>query len=81
MHEFIHAFGFNHEHERPDRDFYVTINKHNIYNYDKNYYNFDKAGRRDGFETFGVPYDGLSIMHYKSTEFSKDPYIPLNTIE
>ena len=78
MHEFIHAFGFTHEQNRPDRDFYVTINKHNIENY-KKFKNFEK--KRGGFETFGVPYDGLSIMHYRSTTFSKNKQIPLNTIE
>ena len=80
MHEFMHAFGFTHEHERPDRDDYVTINKHNIISY-KHYSQFGKE-RSGSYNTFGVRYDGLSIMHYSATEFSKSIYLPtLYTIE
>ena len=30
MHEFLHAFGFYHEHTRGDRDDYVYVNFDNI---------------------------------------------------
>ena len=64
-HEFIHAFGFWHEHNRPDRDQYVQILEQNIeFNQDHNF-----AKRRNSL-TFGLPYDGLSVMHYQSNFFS-----------
>ena len=59
IHEFVHALGFHHEQNRPDRDQHVKINYENIVHSREN---FDKA--RTSL-TFGVPYDGLSIMHYK----------------
>merc|ERR1712179_870695 len=55
LHEFIHAWGFSHEHNRPDRDKYVKVKK-NEGNYER------KDGLR--WKTFDVPYDGGSIMHY-----------------
>jgi len=63
-HEFIHAIGFHHEQNRPDRDKYVKINWHNIQG--RMSHNF-KIQR--GSSDFGVKYDGLSIMHYFSTAF------------
>ena len=54
---FIHSY--YHEQSRPDRDTYVDILRENI-----------KANRAHNFikhhdtDTYGVPYDGQSIMHY-----------------
>ena len=66
LHELGHALGAIHEHQRPDRDQYVTIHLGNV---------------RDGFESaFSLigtaypqgPYDFLSVMHYHKTAFA-DP--------
>ena len=69
VHEFVHALGFHHEQNRPDRDKYVKINFQNIYS--RNSFNFRKQSS-SRVSTFGVPYDGLSIMHYRSNAFSKN---------
>ena len=66
-HEFMHAFGFDHEQNRPDRDNYIKIQKQNIIG--EKHFNFKK---QKNSLTFGVPYDGLSIMHYKAKAFSKN---------
>ena len=66
MHEFIHAIGFYHEQSRPDRDKFVKINKQNIS--PNSGHNFKRAKNS---LTFGVPYDGLSIMHYSYKALSK----------
>ena len=54
----MHSLGFLHEHTRADRDDYVKINWNCILN--ENKYKF----KRYEFPTFGVPYDGKSVMHY-----------------
>ncbi|XP_038060472.1 protein SpAN-like [Patiria miniata] len=65
-HEIGHAVGWYHEHARPDRDEYVTVLYDNI-----------QAGSASNFQAFGVetydvPYDIESIMHYGSEYFTKD---------
>ncbi|KAI8761336.1 blastula protease 10 [Biomphalaria glabrata] len=62
-----HTIGFHHEHNRPDRDDYVTIIERNIpanllYNLKK--YPLDEIN------TYGVPYDYSSIMQYGGRAFS-----------
>ena len=57
LHEFIHAWGFYHEHNRPDRNKHIKVYKESIK--DSLYYEI-KAGTL----TFGLPYDYGSIMHY-----------------
>ena len=63
VHEIMHALGVFHEQSRPDRDNYVTINFSNI-----------KPGKEDNFmkyswgqsDTYNMPYDVASVMHYGS---------------
>ena len=63
-HEFLHAFGLYHEQSRPDRDDYVTVLWENIKK-DKRH-NYNKCS---SCLTYGVPYDGRSIMHYTDGAF------------
>ena len=59
LHEILHALGVYHEHTRPDRDSFVTINYNNIQSgYESN---FDK---KVGTNVYNTPYDYGSVMHY-----------------
>uniref|UniRef100_A0A915IS61 Metalloendopeptidase n=1 Tax=Romanomermis culicivorax TaxID=13658 RepID=A0A915IS61_ROMCU len=68
-HEFGHALGLWHEQSRPDADTYIRVLTNNIL-----------AGLLSNFlqrtwdtvDSFGVPYDYGSVMHYDSTSFSFD---------
>ncbi|XP_071106281.1 meprin A subunit beta-like [Haliotis cracherodii] len=73
MHEFIHALGFWHEQSETTRDQYVTIVWNNIESGKE--HNF-QAHPSSELDTFGVPYDYDSIMHYNAYEFSKDDNKP-----
>ena len=64
VHEFIHAFGFFHEQSRPDRDQYVEIKWENIIEEKHTQYAI-----KSGTHTYGVMYDGKSVMHYRTTYF------------
>lgn len=67
LHELMHAIGFYNEHQRPDRDEYITINWDNI-----------KPEYQDSYEkiptsnTLGAPYDYCSIMNYGNTFYRTD---------
>merc|ERR1711962_232849 len=68
IHEFIHGWGFWHEHTRPDRDNYVQLLWENIIDDEGALYQFYK-------QTNSIEhgqYDGNSVMHYPSYGFSKD---------
>ena len=69
IHEFIHAIGFTHEQNRPDRDSYVKINWENIKG-GKNNTNFRKVNKN--WLTFDTTYDGKSVMHYPGNHHSID---------
>ncbi|KAH7720304.1 Protein NAS-1 [Aphelenchoides avenae] len=75
IHELMHVIGFIHEHQRDDRDGYVKILYQNVIegaNAD-----FDKLSSV-GLSDYGEAYDYFSIMHYESTEGSRNGK---NTIE
>ena len=64
-HELVHALGFDHEHNRPDRDDWITIDFNNIQNGELNL-DFRKLNE-SSFQDLDTPYDYESIMHYHST--------------
>ncbi|KAK7490848.1 hypothetical protein BaRGS_00017904, partial [Batillaria attramentaria] len=66
-HEVGHALGLYHEQSRPDRDQFVTINWDKIPEMMRG--NFELF-TEDVINTYGVPYDYKSIMHYGATAFS-----------
>ena len=65
IHEFIHAFGFYHEHVRADRDNYIELNMDKIEKMTKDWQYQYKLQKKS--LNYGLPYDGGSIMHYPSS--------------
>lgn len=65
LHEMGHVLGNVHEHQRQDRDDYVTIDFGNIPANARG--QFDKSGFRPS-----GPYDFFSIMHYSGDAFALD---------
>ncbi|GIY87825.1 zinc metalloproteinase nas-6 [Caerostris extrusa] len=71
LHELMHALGFEHEHNRPDRGKYLIINWRNIQTDDKD--QFKKVSKRK-YIWNNFPMDFDSIMMYENTEFTKMAY-------
>ncbi len=66
-HEVGHTLGLVHEHQRSDRDSYLTVNSNNIESGEEfNFVLLPTATNRS-------PYDFLSIMHYAHNAFSSAP--------
>ena len=71
-HELGHVLGLVHEHQRPDRDEYVTILFNNVVKGYTDQFNKDFAVEfLYDYKMF--PYDYNSIMHYSSNLFSRKP--------
>ena len=64
LHEFLHAFGVFHTHQRGDRDDHITIHWDNIQSSWLDQYTKFVASAIDETIT-GIPYDVLSLMHYR----------------
>jgi hypothetical protein len=69
MHKLMHALGFYHEHQRFDRDDYITVIDDNIQAGE--YRQFDIIPL-DYTKNVGVPYDYQSVMHFGSYAFSSN---------
>ncbi|KAK6040757.1 astacin, partial [Cooperia oncophora] len=64
-HELAHSLGVFHEQSRYDRDAVVQLNRNVV---DPNLlFNFAKIGPKE-LNTYGIPYDVGSVMHYTPTE-------------
>ncbi|KAK3853980.1 hypothetical protein Pcinc_039507 [Petrolisthes cinctipes] len=73
IHELMHALGFGHEHNRQDRDQYVTVDFTNIREEARQY--FTKYTSESGFTADNLDYDYTSIMHATNIY---DPTININ---
>jgi hypothetical protein len=69
IHELLHALGFWHEHQRPDRDNFVRIEWANIQQGLEDNFTLRTLAQARGYG----PYDLGSIMHYGQCFFSSNP--------
>ncbi|XP_021165815.2 zinc metalloproteinase nas-4 isoform X2 [Fundulus heteroclitus] len=65
-HEILHTLGFQHEHTRLDRDKFIDIVQSNIIP------GMEKNFKKLAGQTFDIPYDYTSIMHYGRCFFSSN---------
>ena len=64
MHELGHAIGFQHEHQRPDRDDYITVQLDSVgtdWKFAFNKLSWTHVDNRN------IAYDYTSVMHYGLT--------------
>ena len=62
----MHALGFNHEQNRPDRDQFIEVHMENVI--PSMQHNFDRMKTED-WEDMGEVYDLSSVMHYDGNAF------------
>nr|CAH0102612.1 unnamed protein product [Daphnia galeata] len=73
IHELMHATRFQHEHQRPDQQYYINVNYPNIRPDNHQFFNPFKSNE---VNTLGLPYDTKSVMHYPSSFMANNPSIP-----
>lgn len=76
LHMFLHVLGVRHEHQRYDRNFYVTVNHHNIAPALVSQYT-RHSWAASYVASAGLPYDYTSVMHHKPDAFAVDPSEPV----
>ena len=78
IHEFFHAFGIFHTHQRPDRNDYITVYENNIVPSWRQWYK--RLQRSETDESIsGIPYDARSFMHYQAYKNTIDKSKPTMT--
>merc|ERR1719222_1288735 len=73
QHEFLHSLGIYHTQNRWDRDRYVDVLSWKIIPRKKR--NFYKQPKSEA-DSFGLPYDYSSIMHYGGSSFANNKNYP-----
>ena len=69
VHELLHTLGFVHEHNRPDRNDFISINMDNIQsgkevNFEKRPLGTSVNPERGSVDSMNTPYDVFSVLHY-----------------
>ncbi|XP_065644182.1 low choriolytic enzyme isoform X4 [Hydra vulgaris] len=60
IHELLHVLGFEHEHQRVDRDIYITVNMSNV----QKGFEHEFIRHQINWTTYYTPYDINSVMHF-----------------
>lgn len=76
LHMFLHILGVRHEHQRYDRNYYVTVDHHNILPSHTREY-IRRSWSVSYVASAGLPYDYASIMHHKANAYAQDPNRPV----
>jgi hypothetical protein len=77
-HELFHMLGLWHEQQRYDRDDYIKVYFQNVA---KSLRYSIEARLRNETDTYGVPYDYYSVMHYSKKSFSKNGRTTMRTLD